>query len=240
MRVVSSVALLLAVAGQLPAAEPVECEDVRCAVQGTIEQRCPCSAAASHGAQVRCVAGVVKELAAAGAIPARCKGTVRRCASRSTCGRPGAVACDVARLVGTCAIGLGFCRHPDGSILHSLPCSSDADCVLESRCHVEASAERCAARGGTVAARESCCTQCPPGGATPCGPGLTCGASEVCVIFGPFGPGGFSQTCHPVPAECDLDRTCGCLADELCTSPHVCHDVERPGSVIFCECTACV
>jgi hypothetical protein len=62
----------------------------------------------------------------------------------------------------------------------------------------------------------------------------------MCVIFGPIGPGGYAQTCHPTPAGCELDPTCGCVSPSLCAPPNVCHDVERPGDVILCECTACV
>jgi hypothetical protein len=234
-------AALLLAAWQAPAGAQVDCETARCAAQGTLDQRCPCAGAATHGAYVRCVAQVVKELAGDETIPARCKGAIKRCAARSTCGRrAGFVACDFPLVVGTCGIGLGFCHHPDGSIRFSHPCSSDADCVFESRCRISASAALCAAQGGTVATRSSCCAECPPTPGTPCGPDLTCSASEICVVFGPFGPGGFSQTCHPVPSGCEIDRTCGCAGAALCPPPHVCRDVDAPGDVIFCECTSCV
>jgi hypothetical protein len=235
------VAAVLLVASGVPARAEDECETSRCAVQRTIDERCPCAEATTHGAHVRCVAQVVKELAAAGMIPISCKGKITRCAARSTCGRrPGSVVCDVPRLGGVCAIGLGFCIHPDGSIRYTHPCSADADCVLESRCRISASAERCTARGGTVATRTSCCAECAPSSGTPCAPGVTCSADEICVRFGPVGPGGFSLTCHPVPVGCELDRTCGCVAPALCPEPHVCYDVEAPGDVIFCECNVCV
>jgi hypothetical protein len=239
MKALLVVALLLA-AARVPARAQIDCEPARCAAQPTIDARCPCAEAATHGAHVRCVAQVLKELAADATIPVRCKGPIRRCASRSTCGRrPGTVVCERPVVSGTCLVGLGFCSDPAGSILYTHPCSSDADCVLESRCRISASAERCVARGGTVATRTSCCAACVPSSGTPCGAGR-CGAGEVCVVFGPFGPGGFSRTCHPVPAGCELDRTCGCLSATLCQEPHVCHDVEAPGDVILCECTACV
>jgi hypothetical protein len=149
------------------------------------------------------------------------------------------VTCDVALASGTCTVGLGFCRHPDGSILYSRPCSSNGDCVLESRCRIRPSAERCIAEGGMPATRASCCAGCAPSAGTPCGAGVACSASEVCVVFGPIGPGGFSRTCRPVPAGCELDRTCGCVSGDLCQPPHVCRDLDAPGDVILCECTAC-
>lgn len=240
MRTVLIVALLLA-ASSVPARAQVDCEAARCSVQAAIDTRCPCAAAATHGAHVRCVAQAVRELAADATIPVGCKGPIKRCAARSTCGRrAGTVVCEDPVVSGTCHVGLGFCSDPEGSILYTHPCSSDADCVLESRCRISASAERCAARGGTVATRTSCCATCTPSGETPCAPGLTCSASEICVRFGPIGPGGFSVTCHPLPAGCELNATCGCVSAALCPAPNVCWDVEAPGNVILCECTACV
>ena len=232
-----AVVVVLLLAASARAGIGQDCETARCAVQSTVEQRCPCAAAVTHGAYVRCVAQVLKELAADATIPVHCKGSIKRCAARSTCGRgAGAVTCDIPKVPGTCAVGLGFCIHPDGSILYAHSCASDADCVIESRCRISASAERCTAQGGAVASRASCCTQC----GTPCAPGVTCGSSEICVIFGPFGPGAFSQTCQPVPAGCELDRTCGCVSDALCPSPNVCRDLDAPGDRILCECAACV
>jgi hypothetical protein len=235
----SALVVALLIVATAPASAQADCEAARCAVQSAIAERCPCPAE-THGAYVRCVARAVSELAAANGIPARCKGAIKRCAARSTCGRPAAaVVCDVPRLTGTCAIGLGFCRHPDGTTLFGRPCSSDADCVLESRCRISPSAARCVATGGTVASRSSCCSACASPG-TPCGPGLTCEPSELCVVFGPIGPGAFVPACRPVPAGCELDRSCGCVSTSLCSAPNVCHDVDAPGDVILCECAACV
>ena len=239
MRTVVVAALVFA-ASSAAAGLGDDCEAARCAVRTTIDQRCPCAEAATHGSYVRCVAQVVAEFAADAAVPVECRGKIKRCAARSTCGRRvGTVVCDIPRLSGTCAVGLGFCQHPEGSILYSHPCSSDADCVIESRCRISSSADRCAAQGGTVATRPSCCAECPPSSGTPCGPELLCSPSEICMVFGPVGPGGFNHTCHPVPAGCELTRTCGCVSTVLCLPPHVCWDVEVPGDVILCECTSC-
>jgi hypothetical protein len=240
MRTAPVFALLLA-ASSMPARAQVDCETARCAAQATIDARCPCAEAATHRTYVRCVAQVVKDLAADATIPVQCKGRIRRCAARSTCGRlPGTVVCEIPLVSGTCHFGVGFCGDPQGEIDYTRGCSSDADCVYESRCRVSASAERCAARGGLVATRPSCCPECAPSPGTPCASGLTCSAGEMCVVFGPVGPGGFTRTCHPVPAGCELDRTCGCVSSTLCPTPNVCFDVEAPGDVILCECTACV
>lgn len=240
MRAVGVVTLLL-LASSAPARSPVDCEAARCAVQSAVGQGCPCAEGATRSEHFRCVARVVRDLVRDGTVPLACRRSIKHCATRSVCGRPaGAVACDIPEVMGTCAIGLGFCHHPDGTILYTHPCSSDADCVIESRCRITPSAERCMARGGTVAAGPNCCAGCGPAVGTPCGPGLNCNADEICVIFGPVGPGGFNQTCHPVPEGCEENRTCGCVSDALCPAPHICYDTEIPGDVIFCECTACV
>jgi hypothetical protein len=239
MRTVLAFTLLLA-ASTVRVQAQVDCEDARCGAQAIIDARCPCAEAATHGAYVRCVAQVVKELAADATIPVRCKGRITRCAARSTCGRrPGTVVCEIPRVSGTCPIGLGFCHDPQGEIDYTRGCSSDADCVYDRRCRISASAERCVAQGGVVGTGTSCCAACASPG-TPCGAGLTCSTDEICVVFGPVGPGGFFRTCHPVPAGCELDRTCGCVSSTLCATPNVCHDLEAPGDVIVCECTACV
>ena len=44
---------LLLLAWRGPARAQVDCETTRCAVQATIDQRCPCAQAATHGAYVR-------------------------------------------------------------------------------------------------------------------------------------------------------------------------------------------
>ena len=54
---------------------------------------CDCAGAASHGEYVSCAAGVANERASAGTLPQYCKGAVKKCAARSTCGKPGFVAC---------------------------------------------------------------------------------------------------------------------------------------------------
>lgn len=52
-----------------------------------------------------------------------------------------------------------------------------------------------------------------PLGETPCGDD-TCAPSEVCVACNCGGP--TTLGCQPAPSECGDDRTCDCLADELC------------------------
>src|SRR5688572_18822319 len=67
--------------------------DAVAAVRGEAETRCDCAGAPTHMEHVRCVAEVANAAVRSGRLPWRCRLAVLRCASRSTCGRPGAVAC---------------------------------------------------------------------------------------------------------------------------------------------------
>ena len=60
------------------------------------EAQCgPCASATNHGAYVSCVAGVAKTRVTNNQLPANCKGAVKKCAAKSTCGKPGFVTCCV-------------------------------------------------------------------------------------------------------------------------------------------------
>src|SRR5215831_8669503 len=102
--------------------------DQACAAMGI-----GCTTAKSHGAYVSCVAHQAKAAAKAGTLPKDCKGAVVRCAARSTCGKPGAVAC---------------CR---------------TDRHGKTSCAIKKSASRCTKpKGGTACAGvvSSCCDAC--------------------------------------------------------------------------------
>jgi hypothetical protein len=55
----------------------------------------PCASATNHGTYVSCVAGVAKARVTALQLPKTCAGAVKKCASKSTCGKPGFVTCCV-------------------------------------------------------------------------------------------------------------------------------------------------
>jgi hypothetical protein len=133
-----------------PAPAQTDCEAARCAVQAAINEACSCTEAGNHGRYVSCVAHVVRRLTDEGAIPINCRGKVKRCAARSTCGRPGFVTC--RRPVDTCDPATLTCvGNP------ALACATDIDCG--SRCSTKRSADTCTALGG-VAGSGSCCSAC--------------------------------------------------------------------------------
>jgi len=62
--------------------------------------QCNCATATSHGAYVKCVAGVAKTRADNNQLPKNCTGAVKKCAAHSTCGKPGFVTCCFATAKG--------------------------------------------------------------------------------------------------------------------------------------------
>jgi hypothetical protein len=96
----------------------------------------------------------VRDLARDGTIPKNCKGKITRCAARSICGKEGAVTCLIPRL-GTCDPIAGTCVDDPESV-----CTTDEDCVLDTRCKIKRSAELCLEKGGTVGTSSTCCPDC--------------------------------------------------------------------------------
>lgn len=78
-----------------------ECVSSRCsdaaavaAVRARVADRCPCDAAPSHSAYIRCAKNVIGAAVADGSLPRACRQAGARCERRSTCGfSDGAVAC---------------------------------------------------------------------------------------------------------------------------------------------------
>jgi hypothetical protein len=108
----------------------------------------------NHGRYVSCVAHVVNGLAKDGTIPNNCRGKVKRCAARSICGKADFVTCHIPQL-GTCDTSTGTCEEDP-----TLPCTSDAQCVLGTRCKIAHSADLCMAKGGEVSTSPTCCADC--------------------------------------------------------------------------------
>jgi hypothetical protein len=127
--------------------DPAAAEAVRAAIAST----CVCDAASNHGRYVSCVAHAVRDAVANG-LPTNCKGTVTRCAARSTCGKKaGFVTCCFAR-AGTCDAGL--CQ--DGTT----PCIDATQCPAETRCSTKSSADHCTAAGGSPGSGSCCDAVC--------------------------------------------------------------------------------
>ena len=140
-----AIAALFASAGTAAAGcgdNPGDAEAVA-AARAQVEAECDCAGSPSHGAYVSCAAGVANERANAepALLPRYCKGAVKRCAARSTCGKPGFVTC---------------CRTSSSG---------------KTRCSTKRDGDHCVAPAGGSActgAFSSCCDACTDGGcATP-------------------------------------------------------------------------
>ena len=70
--------------------------------RAAVAAACDCAGVATHGAYVRCAV----DEANAALVNKGCAGAVKRCASRSTCGKPGFVACCRTRKTGTTSCSL--------------------------------------------------------------------------------------------------------------------------------------
>ena len=83
-----------------------------------VTAQCGCAGARNHATYVKCAAAAAKTAVKAGALPRACKGAVKRCAAKSTCGRRGFVTCcrTTSRGVQRCSIkpSPGACRPPKG------------------------------------------------------------------------------------------------------------------------------
>src|SRR3989344_2206163 len=62
-------------------------------VRANIEAQCPCDQAVSRASYVKCAKAVIAGSLANGELPVKCRKEVVRSVTRSTCGRPGYVAC---------------------------------------------------------------------------------------------------------------------------------------------------
>ena len=124
------------------------------AVRASIASMCVCDASTNHGRYVSCVAHAVKAAVANG-LPTNCKGTVTRCAARSTCGKKGFVTCCFAS-PGTCTITgtTGLCQ--DGTT----PCTVATQCPVVTRCRTKSSADLCTAAGGSPGSGSCCDAVC--------------------------------------------------------------------------------
>ena len=114
---------------------------------------CDCSTARNHGQHVRCVAHAVNTLRKAGCLDREARRSLKRCAARSTCGKPGFVTCCRAK-PGVCVDG--FCARTEPP----LACLTDVECPAISHCSIKRDAAACTLVAGTAGESASCCDAC--------------------------------------------------------------------------------
>jgi hypothetical protein len=117
----------------------------RATARASAEQACTdagngCATALNHGAYVSCIAQGANAAVKNGSLPASCKSAVKKCAARSTCGKPGFVACCAANPSGhgksTCAIkkDAASCTAKSGSCAGHFASCCDA-CGQDGSCN---------------------------------------------------------------------------------------------------------
>src|SRR5205823_1457129 len=115
--------LLVSIAG-LPAGALARCDDPAavCAARAVADAQCNCATATTHGQYVKCVSQAAQGEVNAARLPRGCKANVVRCASRSTCGKPGFVTC--------CRTDVGGVTCPGGSAGGAFV-ACNPDCTLD-------------------------------------------------------------------------------------------------------------
>ena len=160
MRLAASVGLCLCVVlGSAPVAlatcdpttEPDKADVAN--ARAAVAANCDCAGATSHGAYVGCAA----QQANLTLVNKSCAGAVKRCAARSTCGKPvGAVTCCVTKATGT-------------------------------KCKIKRDAEHCTGRAGSTAcvgSYTSCCDACGSAGCATTTTTTTTTSSTTSTTFG--------------------------------------------------------
>lgn len=94
LTVVASLAITPAIAKQ---PDKPECLLALPAVQAAVALECDCASSPNHGQYVRCAGGVVKDMAATGALGRSCRGGMIKVFAKSTCGKRDSVACCLPR-----------------------------------------------------------------------------------------------------------------------------------------------
>lgn len=215
---VRTVLLALVLSAPLTGAALAKCGDDSADAQAVAEARaqiegdCNCVGATTHGAYVRCALGVVKARVAAGTLPASCKREVRRCAARSTCGKPGFV---------TCCLG--------GPEPHCRTMKDEATCTGKSGTGgaCRSCCDACGAGGcvqpttTTSSTSTTTTTTIPCADASPSYPICAggCGEAEVCQAIGH--PGGVGE-CLCVPADTSCDTVAYQCVLGTCAPGEVC------------------
>jgi hypothetical protein len=203
------------------------------AARDAVLAACPCAEVASRTAYSTCARAVTASRVASGELPRACQGRVRSFASRSTCGRPGFVACCVRSAASVWRPRLGKatrgCVAPrgGGACLASVP-------HLEQACDAENGCGSCG--DGVVDPASEGCE--PPGTATcddECRRIPFCGNGAVEFYSGEECEPPGSATCD---AACQFIHTCGNGVVELgeeCDGQTGCSDDCRLARATCCE-----
>ena len=197
-----------------------------------VADRCDCDATTSHGAYVKCAV----EQASAALQNGSCAGAVKRCAARSTCGRPGFVTCCVTTAKGTRS-GIkrdaAHCRAPRNGSACAGSFASCCDACTATGCATTTSTSSTTTTTTTLI--RTACT----GPAEPPLCGGTCPAGEQCGVDYDFTPYTNSCGCFPngvTPCGSSDYPQCGgaCFGNEVCQAFHLGPDSR--GDIRTCAC----
>ena len=96
------------------------CNDVEAiaSTRAQVTAQCDCAGTPSHKTYVKCAVATAKKAVKSGTLPKTCKGAVKRCAAKSTCGKPSSVTCCQTNVHGvqTCSVKRRAvaCKTPRG------------------------------------------------------------------------------------------------------------------------------
>ena len=231
----SGVAFAGALCGSVPG-------DAAAVVAARAEVETTCDCGGSHGSYVACAAGVARTRADSNALRPECRGTVRRCAAKSTCGKPGAVVCcRVRKGVPRCAIArdAGRCGARGGTVDGSTSCC-DACGASTTTTTTTATSSTTSTTVVTCETAAVCAGACSGGG--------TCMsfAAQFCFCVHNFCNGGGYPTCDGSCAAgsfCFTDNLdCRCVPETcsgsacLCVPPQYAFGNCPPGhGLAFCN-----
>src|SRR5262245_44114695 len=202
------------------------------AARAAVATNCNC-AGASHGAYVSCAAQQVD----ATLVNHDCRGQVKRCASHSTCGRPGFVTCcrTIAKGVTKCSIkrNAAACRAPHGGSACAGTLSSCCDACRNGGC-VETTTT--SSLIGITTTTNSTCTStttlppCHSLGGGFCGG--VCSTGQACQGDGLGGCG-----CVGPPVDCASSNHAVCSTG-VCPDGESCHLVvdDAACGIVHCGC----
>ena len=186
------------------------------AARAAVDATCNCAGVATHAEYVRCAADVARARVEANELRPQCRGAVRRCAAKSTCGKPGAVACcRVRNGVPRCSIQRDAtrCGARGGTVDPATSCC-DACGAATTTTATTTSSTSTTSRGFCESSGAPACPGMCPGGGT-CMP-----FTEFCFCVNNFCSGGSYPTCDgscPAGSFCFTDNfNCQCIS-ETCT-----------------------